>query len=154
MPEQPAADPEIVAYLHQHGNHYSRESLRQQLLASGATPEQVDAAFDTWVEERILHAPPAPRTWPRALGIAGLTYVLVAAVIGLAIQTNNQNLGIFGLGLFPLLLVGELIAGLVLRSEQPRWGRALLFAPLFALGLGAAVLLLVFGVCVAGIATS
>lgn len=148
MSEPPPADPEIVAYLHKHGDFYSRESLREQLLASGATPGQIDDAFATWEVERILIPPPAPRIWPRALGMAGLTYALVALTLWLAIQTNNQDLGYFGVILFPLLLVGELIAGLVLRDRSVRWGRALLYTPLFVVGVGVAGLLLAFGVCV------
>jgi hypothetical protein len=149
MSEPPSADPEVVEYLHRHGANFSLESLREQLVASGVSPEQIDAGFAAWEMERLSIPSPPRRSWPLALGIAMATLALSAAAIGWAVSTSNQDAAAVVLSLFPLLAVAELIVGAVFLRSSPRVGKALLLAPLFALALIVVGLLLAFGVCVA-----
>jgi hypothetical protein len=49
--------PEIESYLREHGDRYTTEALREQLITAGHGPDEVDAALVEWRSERSAAEP-------------------------------------------------------------------------------------------------
>ena len=140
----------LLVYLREHGQRYSRERLRQELVAQGYDPEQVDEALAAFARERAAEAP--------MKGIAlrgcvvGCGYFALVGVLALAsdeIVTQNDSWPIIA---FAVAAAAGLAAGAGLmvtgrrggHENQVRWGAALLLGILASLGLP----LIIFGGCV------
>jgi len=133
--------PEIEAYLREHGEKYTSDALRQQLIDAGHAPDEVDAALREWEEGRAkARARPATgagdertfRRWALWLHIGALVamVVLVVALNGTA-ALGLALIGAVVLGLF--LAVGWVISGLIGRALLPRAGLAVaLVVPLIS----------------------
>lgn len=135
---------ELVAYIRQNRDRYTREALRHQLVAAGNAPEAVDEAFRLVESEE---GGPRLDLRRRAVGITLVAYVLVWLVFGLLIGGGPGIMLIlavyFGVGLLISLVVLALWTGL--KHAHP--GRA---ASVLAAGLAIPIAILVglLGFCV------
>ena len=142
-------NPEIEAYLRQHGARYTTEALRKQLIHAGYDPAEIDLALR---ETEVVRGPQLAevrasrsRFWLSALGLHLAALVLVS----IWVFTRNYTYAPFAaiiLGL--MLLVGLGISGLIGRAFLPRNGLAfaLIVPVISAVGLS--------GICLATIGGS
>jgi lipopolysaccharide export LptBFGC system permease protein LptF len=137
--------PEIEAYLREHGQTYTGDALRQQLIAAGHDPTEVDEALR---ETELARAAQTSQTqglrrrfwlWAIGLHVAALAVATVWILLG---STRDFYVGLAIIVLGIVLLIGLGISGLI--------GRALLHQ-----GMGVAVVvplisaLLLGGSCMA-----
>ncbi|MEI6181128.1 MAG: hypothetical protein WCP31_10265 [Chloroflexales bacterium] len=141
----------LVDYLEQHRETINVEALRKQLLEAGHPPELVDEAL-----RRIGHNPiRKPWAWPFGLLIVVANLVLVGAIetglfsISSALSgTVSTLVGWIALGLVPLVLIGEIIAGVRLTNgPHDRLGRALIWGAIFSVITVIMLVILAFGAC-------
>jgi hypothetical protein len=153
-PDREAVIGRILSYLTQNQNDYDLDALRRQVLASGYPPELVAEAF-TRLERTASRAQPQSfgRAWGAGCGIWALNFVvsLVLFFIGVSIDSSSVVPGILAV-IMPLLLLGELIGGFVLRSQgRPGLGNALLWGVLYTVVvvpiIGFALGAIIFGIC-------
>lgn len=117
--------PEIESYLREHGDRYTDDALREQLLQAGHTQEDVDTALQERAAGRAATA-----TAPEARGrFWKLTWALHVAAWGLlALWVLLQEPGTFrygegGIGLVVLavtMLIGIGVSGLIGRGSATR----------------------------------
>jgi hypothetical protein len=153
-PDREAVIERILSYLTQNQNDYDLEALRRQVLASGYPPELVTEAF-TRLERTAVRAQPQSfgQAWGVGCGIWGINVVvsLVLFFIGIGVDSSGVVPVILAV-IMPLLLLGELIGGFVLRSRgQPGLGNALLWGVLYTAvivpAIGFALGAIIFGIC-------
>jgi hypothetical protein len=83
-------DSQIDAYIRENRGRYTREAVRQQLIAAGHAPEAIDAAW-----ERVARASPATPQRPAGWrpGWREFLILLVVGAIGAAIVWANEPYG-------------------------------------------------------------
>lgn len=117
--------PEIESYLREHGDRYTDEAMRAQLLQAGHAPEDVDAAL----EERAAGRVPTASGPDEGGRFRMLTWALhIGAWLLLALWVLLQSEGTFrygegGIGLVVLaiaMLIGVGISVLVGRGSARR----------------------------------
>jgi hypothetical protein len=137
------SDP-LLGYLREHGRRYSREHLRQELVAQGYEPALVDRAVAAYARER-----PDPAAFLIDLGkrgcLVGVAYAALAiasfaaaAAISAQVAITNWWLVAFGIVVALGLAagVGLLITGRKAgRQERAKWGAALVLGILASVGL-------------------
>ena len=166
-------NPEIVQYILEHRDTYTREAIRQHLIDAGHAPEEVDAAWEE-VEAGRLPAPPAseavgarpasvgqpdtvpvppatrlvnsPAFWFTLIGFIIAVYALpfvLAAILPLPSGSRGITAGLT----FGLLWLGGLVAALILarRNRPVAMGLALGFAGVFLLPF--TLVMVVLGIC-------
>lgn len=137
MPDERAE--KLLAYLRLHGERYTVEALRRQMLSEGYGAEEVDGAVQRWTEERrVERGGVLGRSF--LVGLAGVAYTVLAFWMGTTGIGNNppwwhpsQLLAIA----LPFLLMAQVGVGLGMLFF-PRWqrrGRILLFGFLWYLAL-------------------
>jgi len=140
-------NPEIKAYLDEHGATYTPEALRRALVDAGHDPATVDLALREWQANRAVsdHSKEDRRTfgrWAFALHLGALVamFVLVVLLKG----TTAIGLAVIAAVILGIaLLIGWAISSLIGRALLPRVGLmiALIVPFISALALG--------GTCVA-----
>jgi hypothetical protein len=137
MPDERAE--KLLAYLRQHGERYTVEALRQQMLSEGYSAEEVDGAVQRWTEERRVE-PGGVLGRSFLVGLAGTAYTVLAFWVGLTDIGDNppwwHPSELLAIAL-PFLLMAQIAAGLGMLFF-PRWqrrGRILLFGFLWYLAL-------------------
>lgn len=145
----PSMRPEIDAYLRQHGDKYTTEALRRQLITVGYDAAEIDAALR---ETEVGRGPQLAKTrasrsrfWLLAISL----HMAALALVTIWVFTRSYTYAPFAaviLGL--MLLVGLGISGLIGRSFLPRNGLAVaLIVPVISvIGLS--------GICLATISGS
>lgn len=136
--------PEIRRYLDEHGATYTREALRDRLVAAGHEPPEVDAALAEWHGPGDAHAPRAGRgrfgLWSFALHFGA--FLIVALSIALLGSAGPFYAAILGF-LAVVMLIGWFISGAIGLRLLPESGLGVaLIAP-------AVSALLIGGTCVA-----
>jgi hypothetical protein len=140
-------NPEIKAYLDEHGATYTSEALRRALMDAGHDPATVDIALREWQASRAGsdHRREDRRTfgrWAFALHLGAL--VAMFALVVLLKGTSAIGLAVIAAVVLGIaLLIGWAISSLIGRALLPRFGLVIaLVVPLIsALALG--------GTCVA-----
>ncbi len=141
----PMNDPDpLLGYLREHGSRYSRERLRQELLAQGYEPALVDRAFAAYAQERrdpaafLLDLGKRGCLVAVAYAALGIASVTAGAAISYQVAIANWWLVAFGvvvaLGLavgVGLLISGRRAGG----QERAKWGAALVLGILASVGL-------------------
>lgn len=145
----PSMRPEIDAYLRQHGDKYTTEALRRQLITAGYDAADIDAALR---ETEVGRGPQLAKSrasrsrfWLLAIGL----HVAALALVTIWVFIKSYTYAPFAATLLALmLLVGLGISGLIGRSFVPRNGLAVaLIVPVIsAIGLS--------GICLATISGS
>jgi hypothetical protein len=141
----------IVDYVRANRGQYTREAIREALVAAGHAPEEVDGVLD---EEFRL---PSESIDVRRYGllILAIAYVLGAVVIGLVWDGSAKTfsaidfLGAFTAGLIfllPALLVGIVVILIVNRKRVSR--AQAMRSLLVGLAVPMVVLLAMTGICV------
>lgn len=164
QPEPPPGgdDPRLrplVDYLEQHRGQINVEALRKELRSAGHPPELVDVAVRRVVGEQ----PAKALAWPFGLLVALANLVAIPfpffGLIGIivdAFPAANDNFYWLGIPLLAAALIpgAELAVGLRLRGgPRDRLGRALIWGAALTF-IGMALLLVLFGICVAVILSS
>ncbi|HEX2643707.1 MAG TPA: hypothetical protein VHU81_12005 [Thermoanaerobaculia bacterium] len=121
----------LLAYLRLHGDRYSVEALRQQMLSEGYSGEEIDAAIQRWTEDRR----------PEPGGVLGLSFLVGLgdiALTALSVWAGTSQLGnapqwwhpsrLVPIAL-PFLLLAQVGVGLgmLFFPRHRRMGRVLLF---------------------------
>lgn len=145
----PSMRPEIDAYLRQHGDKYTTEALRRQLITAGYDAAEIDAALR---ETEVGRGPQLAKTrasrsrfWLLAISLHLAALALVTTWVFIRSYTYAPIAAIF---LAVMLLVGLGISGLIGRAFLPRSGLAVaLIVPVISvIGLS--------GICLATISGS
>jgi hypothetical protein len=116
-------DPNIAEYIRANSEKYTTEAIRDQPLAAGRDPADVDAAVSEWRDAQAEQAADKP--------VAGRTFWLLAfaiqlAVLGVAAYQLGRSNQTFANGswivLAIALLLGVLLTGSIGRALVPRFG--------------------------------
>jgi hypothetical protein len=144
-------DQSIADYIRVNRDKYTREAIRDQLLAAGHAPGAIDEAWRALEAEPLAEAPGTTarkvRTgWAIVLYAAGLLSLLVAAVSAL-VQPNSSRV------FFILFLAFYAVAGYFVVRWIARWrpltGFGQLMVAIFVLPV--MFFLVVFGSCLAAL---
>lgn len=143
--------PEIDAYLREHGDRYTSEALRSQLIEAGHDPDDVDAALRERQSERTGGGSSDEdrrrfRRWTIELYVGTLVAVFLLVIFFNGIEaTGLALLGAAVLGL--LLVIGWAVTSMIGRALLPRTGMtvALVVPVIAALGLGGTCLAIMDG---------
>ena len=144
-------DPNIAEYIRANSEKYTKEAIRDQLLAAGHTPDAIDETWRALEAEPLAEVPGTTagkvRTgWAIVLYAAGLLSLLVAAVSAL-VQPNSSRV------FFILFLVLYAVAGYFVVRWIARWrpltGFGQLLVAIFVLPV--MFFLVVFGSCLAAL---
>jgi hypothetical protein len=137
--------PEIEDYLRENGTRYTSEALRQQLIAAGHDPTEVDAALRETEASRAPQLAEARsgrrRFWLWAIGLH-IAALVVATVWFLLGSTSGAYIAIALVVLALVLLIGLTISGLIGRALIGRGMAVALVLPLISA-------LLIGGTCMA-----
>jgi hypothetical protein len=118
--------PEIESYLREHGDRYTDESLREQLLQAGHAPEDVDAAIRERAAARASAASTGPderrRFWQLTWGLHVAAWLLLALWVVLQAEgTFRYGEGAIGLIILGVaMLIGVGISGLIGKGSAQR----------------------------------
>lgn len=84
--------PEIESYLREHGDRYTPEALRQQLIDAGHAPDEVDAALAEWRSQRAA-IPGTEEEKRRFMRLTWLIHgvVLAAAFVWFMVATGGDS---------------------------------------------------------------
>jgi hypothetical protein len=145
--QPPGGDP-IRDYIRANQATYTREAIREALIAGGHDPAEVDAALrgsEAWGESQLAEARGSrSRFWWAVFGL----HLAVLVGVSVWVFTRNYTYAPFAAVILGLMLFGGLgISGLIGRMLQPRTGlMAALIVPLIsAFGLGGLCLATISG---------
>ena len=117
--------PEIESYLRDHGDRYTDEALRDQLLKAGHAPEEVDAALQERAAGRVAAAT-GPDERGKFWKLTWALHVGAWLLLGLWVLLQAQGRFRYGEGAIGLIflavamLIGVGISGLVGRGMARR----------------------------------
>jgi hypothetical protein len=138
--------PEIDSYLREHGGRYTREALRERLVAAGHPADEVDAALDEWSSRRTAQDAAdrelRGRYWRWTWGIFGAVW------LGTVVVAGGSAMGAVALILGIAMLVGLAVSGAIGRYmvRSTGLGVALIVPVVAALLIGGSCIGLMGGV--------
>ena len=120
----------LLSYLRLHGERYTVEALRQQMLSEGYGADEIEPAIQRWIEERRNET---GSVWGPAflVGLGDILWTALSVWLGLDElgQGPSWTIGrVLGVAL-PVLLMAQVGIGLgfLYFPNRRRWGRILLF---------------------------
>lgn len=117
--------PEIESYLREHGDRYTDEALRDQLLKAGHAPEEVDFALHERAAGRET-APSGPDERGRFWKLTWALHIGAWLLLGLWVLLRGESAFRYGEGAIGLImlavamLIGIGISGLIGRGMASR----------------------------------
>ena len=137
---EPTSDEAIRNYVRTQGKAYTREAVREHLVAAGHDPARIDAI---WAEEWGAAASPKASTDAKAVDRIGITaYVILWLIIGLLPLLGNPATALPFIAAW--LVAGGIAGFLITRVRVSGWGW-LLAIPLVPVAL----FLVWWGTCLA-----
>ncbi len=123
----------LLAYLKENAPQHPVDALRVQIVKAGHSPAEAEEAIAVF-QGRIR--PPEGPTWPLAVGVALLDFLLAWILITLFQRLGTGKVSCGAAALLPLIYLGQIIAGVTaLAAGRDRQARALLLGIMIFCGL-------------------